>query len=374
MSDDSLYRRLQQHLDRMPVGFPATATGIELRVLKHLFSPEDATVALAVSAIAEPPSTIHKRGLCRSWTLDALRRKLDDMARRGLILRAGRSRPRYGKLPFVLGIYELQLPRLTAEFERDVLQYFEEGFATALHTRKTTQLRTVPIGVSFAPDREVVTYDDIRAYVGRSDGPFAAMPCICRLGKQLVGHGCAQTSRRDTCLTIGSAARSMVESGAATFVTKEQMIALLDDADRDGLVLQPENTQAPNYVCCCCGCCCGVLTTAKRLPEPAAFFNTNYYVEADGPRCEGCGACLARCQMDAISLDTGVAVVAASHCIGCALCLDTCPSGALEMRRKASPKVPPKSTPALYAQIYRERYGNTGLAVAAMKRLLGIKI
>ena len=152
------------------------------------------------------------------------------------------------------------------------------------------------------------------------------------------------------------------------------MISLLDEADRDGLVLQPENTQAPNYVCCCCGCCCGVLTTAKRLPEPATFFSTNYFVEADAARCEGCGTCLARCQMDAISLDTGVAVVAASHCIGCALCLDTCPSGALEMRQKASPKVPPKNTPSLYAQIYRERYGNTGLAVAAMKRLLGIRI
>ncbi len=53
-TDDDLYRRLQQHLDRMPVGFPPTASGVELRILRRLFSPEDAELALDLSAIAEP--------------------------------------------------------------------------------------------------------------------------------------------------------------------------------------------------------------------------------------------------------------------------------------------------------------------------------
>ena len=372
MSDD-LYRQLQQHLDRMPVGFPATASGIEIRILRRLFTADDARLALALSALPEPPSTIGRRLRWRDTT-PALRERLDDMSSRGLIYRVGRSRPRYGKLPFVLGIYELQLTRLTADFERDVLQYFEEGFAEALHTKKTTQLRTVPVGVSFAPDRDVVNYDDIRRYVRESEGPFAAMACICRLGKELVGHSCAQTTRRETCLTIGSAAAGVVQGGAGRFVTKDEMLQLLAEADRDGLVLQPENTQAPHYVCCCCGCCCGVLTTAKRLPEPATFFNTNYFAVSEPEKCEGCGSCLARCQMDAISLDTGAAVVAASHCIGCALCIDTCPSGALTMRRKEHQRVPPRNTPALYAKIYRERYGTLGIAAAAAKRLLGMKV
>jgi ferredoxin len=357
----------------MPVGFPPTPSGVELRILRRLFTAEDARVALALSAIPEPPSTVRRR-LRPGSTLEQVRAKLDDMAARGLILRTGRTRCRYGKLPFVLGIYELQLTRLTAEFERDVLQYFEEGFAQALHTRKTTQLRTVPVGVSFAPDRDVVSYDDIRAYVRESKGPFAAMACICRLGKQLVGHSCSQTTRRDTCLTIGRAAEGMVESGAGHFVSRDEMLQLLDEADRDGLVLQPENTQAPNYLCCCCGCCCGVLTTAKRLPEPAAFFNSNYFAVTDTVKCEGCGSCLPRCQMDAISLDTGAALVAATHCIGCGLCIDVCPSGALSMQGKEQPRLPPKNTPALYARIYRERFGTLGLATAAAKRLLGMKI
>jgi len=210
--------------------------------------------------------------------------------------------------------------------------------------------------------------------VRQSEGPFAVMACICRLGKSMVGHECQQTTRRDTCLTFGSAATGMVETGEARFVTKDEMLQLLDDADHDGLVLQPGNTQEPVFVCCCCGCCCGVLTTAKRLPEPSAYFSTNYYAEADAERCEACGTCLTRCPMDAISLETGKAVVARSHCIGCALCVGPCPSEALALRKKDTARVPPPTLPALYTRIYRERYGTLSLATAAAKRLLGLRV
>lgn len=374
MAERDLYRRLQQHLDRMPIGFPATASGVEIRILKRLFSPEDAAIALELSAIAEPVDAIHAR-LARQYSVERLRARLDDMAARGLVLRGERhGTPQYGKLPFVLGIYEFQLPRLTAELERDVLQYFEEGFGTAVHTKGTTQMRTVPVNVSLTPERDVATYDDIRAHVRESPGPFAAMECICRLGKGLVGHPCVQTQRHDTCLTIGPAAEGMVRTGAARFVSREKMLELLDEADHDGLVLQPGNTQDPQFVCCCCGCCCGVLTIAKRMPEPARYLTTNYVAVVDEALCEACGTCYARCQMDAVSLDTGRAQVLTTHCIGCGLCLSTCQPGAMTLAPTGRPQVPPNDTVALYMKLFQERFGAWGTAVAVAKSALGRKV
>jgi len=263
---------------------------------------------------------------------------------------------------------------LTADFERDLLQYFEEALGEALPTKKTTQMRTVPVNVDVTPGRDVGTYDDIRAYLRESPGPFAVMDCICRLGKRLVGHTCQHTARLETCLTFGPAAEGMVQSGAARFVSRDEMLGLLDEADHDGLVLQPENTQRPLFVCCCCGDCCGVLTNAKRLPKPAEFFSTNYVAGVDAESCEGCGTCLTRCRMDAVTLETGRAEIAATHCIGCGLCVGTCPSGSITLTKKAHPRVPPKNTPALYLQQYRDRYGALGLAAAAGKHLLGLKV
>jgi hypothetical protein len=43
---DIVYRKLQKHLDKMPVGYPATASGVELRLSKFLFTPKQARIAL----------------------------------------------------------------------------------------------------------------------------------------------------------------------------------------------------------------------------------------------------------------------------------------------------------------------------------------
>ena len=44
-----IYRQLQEHLDKMPIGFPKAKSGSDIRLLKHLFTPEEAKIAIPVS-------------------------------------------------------------------------------------------------------------------------------------------------------------------------------------------------------------------------------------------------------------------------------------------------------------------------------------
>jgi Na+-translocating ferredoxin:NAD+ oxidoreductase subunit B len=375
LTSEILYRKLQQHLDRMPIPFPRTESGVEIRILQLLFTPEDAELALEVSAIPEPATVIHKR-LRGKIAPDELARRLDDMAARGLIMRLpAQNGPLYGKMVFVVGIFERQLKRLTPELERAARQYMEEAYAQVFPPGKTKQLRTVPVNRSIPIVREVATHEDIRGYVETTEGPFARMDCICRHGKELLGEECKQTTMRENCLTMGHAATAMVDAGVARYISREEMLALLEAAEKEGLVLQPQNTKSPLFVCCCCGCCCGVLTSAKRFPRPADYFNSNFTVEADPAKCEACGACESRCQMDAISRDGDEKTrVDESRCIGCALCLTTCPSGALQLKPKAVPRVPPDDTMALYGKILQERFGPLQMANLGVRRFLGWKI
>ena len=39
-SSVEIYKKLREHLDKLPVGFPETESGIEMRILKHLFTPD----------------------------------------------------------------------------------------------------------------------------------------------------------------------------------------------------------------------------------------------------------------------------------------------------------------------------------------------
>ncbi len=374
MPEHNVYRQLQQHLDRMPVGFPATESGVELRILERLYTPHEARITLALSAVPEAATKIRRR-LSPMPDLESLVIHLENLAERGLIERHGPpANARYGKSMFVVGIYERQVDRLTPELERDILEYFDSAFATSVHSTRTTQLRTVPVNRSISPERGIAQYDDISELVRHSEGPFAVMSCVCRQGKDLIGSPCRQTDSRESCLTLGSAAKEMMRRGVARFLDRDETLALLERASDDGLVLQPQNTRNPLFICCCCGCCCGVLTTAKKLPKPAEFFSANYYAEVDTELCECCGLCQERCQMEAINFNDGPASVDVLRCIGCGLCIPSCTTAAMQLKAKDHQQKPPNNTMSLYSKIYRERFGPWKTIETVSRGILGLKI
>src|ERR1019366_270889 len=92
---------------------------VEIRILERLFTPEEAGIALELSAIPEPAATIHKR-LKSRMALPELKQKLDQMGKKGNILAWPiEGEIHYAKLIFAIGMYERQLKTLTPEFERD---------------------------------------------------------------------------------------------------------------------------------------------------------------------------------------------------------------------------------------------------------------
>ena len=56
-----LYQKLQKHLNKFPIGFPATESGVEIKLLQYLFNEKEAQIAAKLNLIAEPASKIIKR-------------------------------------------------------------------------------------------------------------------------------------------------------------------------------------------------------------------------------------------------------------------------------------------------------------------------
>ena len=81
-----IHQRLREQLDRYSIGFPATESGVELAILKEMFTESEAMLFNALTAELETPEEVAARlGLPVPETTD----RLESMARKGLLFREG---------------------------------------------------------------------------------------------------------------------------------------------------------------------------------------------------------------------------------------------------------------------------------------------
>jgi NAD-dependent dihydropyrimidine dehydrogenase PreA subunit len=363
-NDDQVYVKLQRHLNRQAVGFPATKSGAEVRVLKHIFTPREAEIATCLTYKLEPLETVFARAANLVSSPDELAAVLEAIERKGGIESSVKDgKKHYCNPPLIVGMYEFQSGRLTPEFIKDFDEYTRDRkFGIEFLATELPQMRTIPVNKSIRPQNHVSTFDQVASLLHQAEGPFAIIPCICRNKKEVEGQHCKITKRKETCLGIGSMASSALLSGIAREITREEAIAIIEQNQKEGLVLQPSNTEHADFICSCCGCCCGMLSIHKMLPKPLEFWASNYYAVADLDLCDGCGTCAKRCQANAVSVAAKKqpAIVDLNRCIGCGLCVPTCPKKAMSLAKKPAEVVPPKTREDLYDIIMAKKKGKLG--------------
>jgi len=348
-----VYRKLQEQLDQYSVGFPATASGVEIRILEKLFTEEEAEISLHLSMVLETPESVAQR---TERDPEAVAILLDRMADKGLVFRLQRGDTvKYNAIPFVLGIYEYQLRSIDREFAQLFEDYLQEAFQKNLTGLKPSILRTIPIHRSVDVAHTVATYEDSREIIKRQK-LIAVAHCICRVQQALIDHCCDKP--REVCFSFGSAAQYYLDLGMGRQVTTEEALAILDRCEEAGLVNQPANVINPGGMCNCCGDCCPLLRMVKKYPRPVELILSNYYAVVDTDECTACETCLERCQMEAISIgEDDVAEINLDRCIGCGLCVTTCPTAALRLEPKPEGQrhTPPAQGRALLEEMAQRR-------------------
>ncbi len=361
--DDKIYHKLARYLDDLPAGYPATKTGIEIKILKRFFLPDEAALALHVSLIPEDARVIAHRAKIK---IPETEKRLTEMAKKGLLysmVKQGHT-TKYMINQMVIGIWEYHVNDLDSELIKDMNDYIPALFQEAW---KVPQLRTIPVNQSITSQTEVTTYELAEELLNQHK-KFVVAPCICRREKKMVGEGC--NAPEEACLVFGSAADYYLRNDLGREIDKEEAANILKMADEAGLVLQPSNSRQAVNICCCCGCCCAVLRTLKKHPEPAIMVSSPFFARSDQENCDGCSLCLDRCPMDAITLVDGISVVNKSRCIGCGLCVTSCPTAALSLIRKPEEDQPvvPETNIDKYIKLGRER-GKLGAGKLVMMQI-----
>jgi electron transport complex protein RnfB len=325
---NDIYEQLREQVDQYSVGFPRTESGVEMKILRRLFTEEEARMYLNLSLMLETPRAVAGR---LKQDPDRVADILENMEAKGTLFCVKKGNVKYAVAPFVVGFFEFQLNRLDREFASLVDQYMEEAFGREM-SNKTVPMRAIPVNRAIQVSWPVAPYEDVRQII-KGKKKIAVANCICRTQKGLLDDGCDKPL--ETCFMFGSHADYYVDHKMGRWIDQEEALRILDQCDEAGLVPQPYNAQNPGGLCNCCGDCCGILRALKKHPRPAEMTVSNYFAAVDGDLCAGCETCLDRCQMGAITMgEEAVARINLDRCIGCGLCVTTCTTGAMSLQPK----------------------------------------
>ena len=238
-----IYERLAEHLDNLPGGFPRTEGGVEMLILRRLFTPEDAKLAVHLTLIPEESRVVSRRA--RIPVKEASRR-LEEMVKAGLIIGVypKDKSPRYMAEQFLVGFWESQVNRLSRELVQDFEEYLP-FYADQNIGPGVPQLRTIPVGKSINTQLEVMLYERAEELL-RTHKTFAVANCICRQEMRILDKGCKKPE--ESCLSLGTAAKIVARAGRGRLIDMEEALALLRRAEEVGLVLQPSNAKKAPFI------------------------------------------------------------------------------------------------------------------------------
>lgn len=356
---ENVYKRLAQLLDSLPNGFPPTTDGSELRLLRKIFTPEEAELACLLRLGRETPNQIAARN---GGDPDKLRKQLKGMAKRGLI-GIGRTEEGvgYGLIPFVVGIYEYQVARLDEEMAQLFEDYYQHAFGQVLSIRPAVH-RVIPVQESVHMDMEVQPFESAAEILANSKA-WGVLDCICRKQKALIGDPCEHPL--DVCMALSQKPGAFDQSPVVKALTQEQALDTLRRAANAGLVHSVSNSRSGiGYICNCCTCSCGILRGMAELGIANVVARSPFVNQVDEDLCYGCELCLEYCQFDALTLEDDLAVVNEVRCVGCGVCVPSCPDGALVLVRRPADEISP--TPGSETDWLQERALARGIDLSAV--------
>jgi len=351
---EPVYEKLIDALKSRGGAMPAVKCRELFALVEELFTPEEAELASKM-----PPSPIPAETFAREIVggdpkeVESL---LETMANKGLVFTHQRGEVRfYSLMMLVPGIFEMQFMNgEVSDRARKLARIFEDYFNVVSRPLRDAPSGSAAAGTGFAvfPGARVITveqeipagveihpYDKVSEYITESDY-ITVGTCYCRHHGELVGRPCDKP--KDVCMAFGPWAKFIAERGFGRLLSKEEALQVLDRAEKAGLIHCSTNTgKYIDFMCNCCTCHCPIIQSTKNAAAPSMAATSGFIMSVDDDECMGCGDCVERCQMDALTMEGDIVFRDAERCIGCGLCISVCPTGALRLEIREGAPVPP---------------------------------
>ena len=324
-----------------------------LPMLKAGYTPQEAKLLTGMPFVE---SSIEELAELKHMDPEELAPVLDELSRKGLFFRRKRGSAFTYRLVDARFVFLRSFwwsgrdDEQTRTVAPHVNRYYRDGLADNWKGLHTKGLRALPIRQTIQDPREILPYEDVIQVLENED-LFAVATCACRHRKGLDPAHPPCNHETENCLHFGRYAQYIIDNGLGREITREDAKTILSKSADAGLIHSVSNWQTGlDTICNCCQCCCLYLEAFHVLKHSKPMNHSNYEVQTNPVTCKGCGLCVKRCPMDALSLEesaearnkTGkVAVLKPGICIGCGVCAYKCPTESLALKRRDQLDHPP---------------------------------
>ena len=324
-----------------------------LPMIKAGYTPEEAELLTGMPFVE---SSIEELAELKQMDPEELEPVLEGLARKGLFLRLQRGSAFTYRLVDARFVFLRSFwwsgrdDEQTRTVAPHVNRYYRDGLGDNWKGLHTKGLRALPIRQTIQDPREILPYEDVIEVLDNED-LFAVATCACRHRKGLDPDQPRCNHETENCLHFGRYARYIIDNDLGREITREDAKTILERSAEAGLIHSVSNWQNEvDTICNCCQCCCLYLEAFHVLKHAKPMNHSNYEAQTNPATCSGCGLCVKRCPMDALSLEqseqarnkTGkVAVLEPGICIGCGVCAYKCPTESLTLKRRERLDHPP---------------------------------
>jgi Fe-S-cluster-containing hydrogenase component 2 len=333
-----VYYRLAKVLDTLPNGFPSTASGVEMKLLENIFTPEEADLFCDMRLTFETAEQVAQR---TGRPLENLEEMLKNMRLRGQLFGIELGGAWFFRMmPWLFGIHEFQLDRLDRELA-ELMEEYTPVYAKHFSKIKPQLMQVLSIEKEIPAEQVALPYEKVSELIEKNQA-FLVNECHCKKVKALLGQPCDRPLK--VCLALAPIPGVFDQFPTGQVISKAEAYALLKMSEEKGLVHLAQNMQNGQiFICSCCKCCCAVLRSINEWGIPAwDVVNSFYYAQIDPVKCLSCGLCAeTRCQIGAIEEGDDACRIIPEKCIGCGLCISTCPGEAISLVHKDRDMITP---------------------------------
>lgn len=317
-----------------------------LRLIAHLFSPEEARIARHLPYyVPRSARTISRRA---GRPVEEVIPLLDAMSRRKVIVRAGKKG--YALIPLIPGMFEYLLMdgadtpwrRRYAEL---INSLYSTGFMKRYSTTPVPALRFIPAEEAVSSKNCLIDSDLMSKMIDAHEHMAVIKVCQCRQSKAFEGKPCRKAAPEDGCLVFGSFARGVARDGTGRTVSREEMRRIVSDRWDKNLTFWAVNVEPsqPNFICTCCDCCCHLIESINHFNGRVCAAEPHFLADMDNGLCLDCGMCVEACNTLAHEMAGKEHRFVQERCIGCGLCVGVCPEGAVIMKENPGFRPPSRS-------------------------------